>query len=90
MNSIGFTEQNLPMVLLSGKYSIPRIEDASNIADSTVTVKQEGVRPHMFKSVIAASHPEFSSMRQQPGIEASANFDGSIVVHDTVTVSFFY
>lgn len=27
--------------------------------------KQEGVPPRMFKMVIAASHPEFSSMRQQ-------------------------
>ncbi|GAA0167260.1 cysteine protease [Lithospermum erythrorhizon] len=62
--------------LLSGKYSIPRKEeeDASNIADSTVTVKQEGIRPLMFKSVIAASHPEFSSMRQQDALEFFLHF----------------
>ncbi|KAF7035534.1 hypothetical protein CFC21_046392 [Triticum aestivum] len=30
---------------------------------------QEGIRPRMFKSVIAASHPEFSSMRQQDALE---------------------
>ncbi|TKY66726.1 Ubiquitin carboxyl-terminal hydrolase 14 [Spatholobus suberectus] len=39
--------------LLSGKYSVPTFK------------KQEGICPQMFKSVIAASHPEFSSMRQQ-------------------------
>ncbi|KAF7035535.1 hypothetical protein CFC21_046392 [Triticum aestivum] len=39
--------------MLSGKYSAPSQEG------------QEGIRPRMFKSVIAASHPEFSSMRQQ-------------------------
>lgn len=27
--------------------------------------KQEGIPPRMFKSVIAANHPEFSTMRQQ-------------------------
>lgn len=27
--------------------------------------KQVGIAPRMFKSVIAASHPEFSTMRQQ-------------------------
>ncbi|KAK8452514.1 hypothetical protein SEVIR_5G122300v4 [Setaria viridis] len=39
--------------LLSGKYSARTKEG------------QEGIRPRMFKSVIAANHPEFSSMRQQ-------------------------
>ncbi|XP_043689178.1 ubiquitin carboxyl-terminal hydrolase 14 [Telopea speciosissima] len=43
--------------LLSGKYSVPAEE------------KQEGIPPRMFKAVIAASHPEFSSMRQQDALE---------------------
>ncbi|KAJ4982310.1 hypothetical protein NE237_033147 [Protea cynaroides] len=43
--------------LLSGKYSVPEQE------------KQEGIPPRMFKAVIAASHPEFSSMRQQDSSE---------------------
>ncbi|GAB4846304.1 ubiquitin-specific protease ubp14 [Ancistrocladus abbreviatus] len=43
--------------LLSGKYSIPASE------------QQEGIRPRMFKTVIAASHPEFSTMRQQDALE---------------------
>lgn len=43
--------------LLSGKYSIPSSE------------KQEGIPPRMFKTVIAASHPEFSTMRQQDALE---------------------
>ncbi|KAG2586665.1 hypothetical protein PVAP13_5NG065200 [Panicum virgatum] len=40
--------------LLFGKYS------ASN---------EEGIRPRMFKSVIAANHSEFSSMRQQDALD---------------------
>ncbi|XP_029116271.1 ubiquitin carboxyl-terminal hydrolase 14 isoform X2 [Elaeis guineensis] len=43
--------------LLSGKYSLPAQE------------KQEGIPPRMFKTVIAANHPEFSSMRQQDALE---------------------
>lgn len=56
--------------LLSGKYSVPaaRNDDMSN-ADSSPNEKQEGIRPRMFKSVIAASHPEFSTMRQQDALE---------------------
>ncbi|KAG2586663.1 hypothetical protein PVAP13_5NG065200 [Panicum virgatum] len=42
--------------LLFGKYS------ASNEG-------QEGIRPRMFKSVIAANHSEFSSMRQQDALD---------------------
>ncbi|XP_066333424.1 ubiquitin carboxyl-terminal hydrolase 14-like [Miscanthus floridulus] len=30
---------------------------------------QEGIRPRMFKSVIAVNHPEFSSMRQQDALD---------------------
>ncbi|XP_044473875.1 ubiquitin carboxyl-terminal hydrolase 14-like isoform X4 [Mangifera indica] len=48
--------------LLSGKYSIPALE------------KQEGIPPRMFKAVIAASHPEFSSMRQQDALEFFLHF----------------
>ncbi|PUZ58315.1 hypothetical protein GQ55_5G499500 [Panicum hallii var. hallii] len=43
--------------LLSGKYSAPNKEG------------QEGIRPGMFKSVIAANHSEFSSMRQQDALD---------------------
>ncbi|XP_010268908.1 PREDICTED: ubiquitin carboxyl-terminal hydrolase 14 isoform X2 [Nelumbo nucifera] len=43
--------------LLSGKYSVPAKE------------KQEGIPPRMFKTLIAASHPEFSSTRQQDALE---------------------
>ncbi|KAL0743074.1 hypothetical protein Bca4012_084587 [Brassica carinata] len=43
--------------LLSGKYSIP------------VTERQEGIPPRMFKSVVAAGHGEFSSMRQQDALD---------------------
>ncbi|KAJ8763625.1 hypothetical protein K2173_003097 [Erythroxylum novogranatense] len=48
--------------LLSGKYSVPAQE------------KQEGIPPCMFKSIIAASHPEFSSMRQQDALEFFLHF----------------
>lgn len=34
---------------------------------------QEGIPPRMFKAVIAASHPEFSTMRQQVVSEVIAN-----------------
>ncbi|XLR07651.1 hypothetical protein S83_035589 [Arachis hypogaea] len=40
-------------------------DDNSSIDATTKTPKQEGIPPCMFKSVIAASHPEFSSMLQQ-------------------------
>ncbi|KAG0494683.1 hypothetical protein HPP92_005677, partial [Vanilla planifolia] len=43
--------------LLSGKWSLRTAE------------KQEGIPPCMFKSVIAATHPEFSSTRQQDALE---------------------
>ncbi|XP_006645559.1 ubiquitin carboxyl-terminal hydrolase 14 [Oryza brachyantha] len=43
--------------MLSGKYSLPNQEG------------QEGIRPRMFKTVIAAKHPEFSSMRQQDALD---------------------
>uniref|UniRef100_A0A0A9DYE8 USP domain-containing protein n=1 Tax=Arundo donax TaxID=35708 RepID=A0A0A9DYE8_ARUDO len=43
--------------LLSGKYSTPAKEG------------QEGIRPRMFKTVIATNHSEFSSMRQQDALD---------------------
>ncbi|XP_009616171.1 ubiquitin carboxyl-terminal hydrolase 14-like isoform X1 [Nicotiana tomentosiformis] len=59
--------------LLSGKYSAPVLEkDDTTSADSSP--KQEGIRPRMFKSVIAASHPEFSTMRQQDALEFFLHF----------------
>ncbi|CAN1239306.1 Ubiquitin carboxyl-terminal hydrolase 14 [Linum grandiflorum] len=48
--------------LLSGKYSVPAAE------------KHEGIPPRMFKAIIAASHPEFSSMRQQDALEFFLHF----------------
>lgn len=62
--------------ILSGKYSVPAFEndEKENVATSTTTAKQEGIRPRMFKSVIAASHPEFSSMRQQDALEFFLHF----------------
>ncbi|KAL3576721.1 hypothetical protein D5086_022004 [Populus alba] len=61
--------------MLSGKYSVPAPEkdDEENAAIST-TNKQEGIPPRMFKAVIAASHPEFSSMRQQDALEFFLHF----------------
>ncbi|XP_013587490.1 PREDICTED: ubiquitin carboxyl-terminal hydrolase 14 isoform X2 [Brassica oleracea var. oleracea] len=50
--------------LLSGKYSIPVTEDAA-----TAEARQEGIPPRMFKSVVAAGHGEFSSMRQQDALD---------------------
>ncbi|XP_027353672.1 ubiquitin carboxyl-terminal hydrolase 14-like isoform X2 [Abrus precatorius] len=62
--------------LLSGKYSVPafEIDEKEDVATSTTTAKQEGIRPRMFKSVIAASHPEFSSTRQQDALEFFLHF----------------
>ncbi|KAG5020550.1 hypothetical protein JHK87_016405 [Glycine soja] len=62
--------------ILSGKYSVPAFEndEKENVATSTRTAKQEGIRPHMFKSVIAASHPEFSSTQQQDALEFFLHF----------------
>ncbi|KAG2682055.1 hypothetical protein I3760_11G172800 [Carya illinoinensis] len=61
--------------LLSGKYSIPALEKDDNAnATSTTTAKQEGIPPRMFKAVIAASHPEFSTMRQQDALEFFLHF----------------
>ncbi|XP_043810896.1 ubiquitin carboxyl-terminal hydrolase 14 isoform X2 [Manihot esculenta] len=61
--------------MLSGKYSVPAMEkdDNANAATSTSS-KQEGIPPRMFKSVIAASHPDFSSMRQQDALEFFLHF----------------
>ncbi|KAL4619394.1 hypothetical protein ACB092_06G075800 [Castanea dentata] len=61
--------------LLSGKYSIPDLEKDENAnATSTTRAKQEGIPPRMFKAVIAASHPEFSTMRQQDALEFFLHF----------------
>ncbi|KAF3453580.1 hypothetical protein FNV43_RR04020 [Rhamnella rubrinervis] len=62
--------------LLSGKYSIPALEgkDQANAATPTASAKQEGIPPRMFKAVIAASHPEFSTMRQQDALEFFLHF----------------
>ncbi|KAG5558758.1 hypothetical protein RHGRI_008647 [Rhododendron griersonianum] len=62
--------------LLSGKYSVPapEKEDSTNVANATPIDKQEGIPPRMFKGVIAASHPEFSTMRQQDALEFFLHF----------------
>lgn len=62
--------------LLSGRYSIPAIQkdDIANDATSISKAKQEGIPPRMFKAVIAASHPEFSTMRQQDALEFFLHF----------------
>ncbi|KAK9269672.1 hypothetical protein L1049_001450 [Liquidambar formosana] len=61
--------------LLSGKYSVPAPEiDTVNDASSISNAIQEGIPPRMFKAVIAASHPEFSSMRQQDALEFFLHF----------------
>ncbi|KAJ4756079.1 Ubiquitinyl hydrolase 1 [Rhynchospora pubera] len=53
--------------LLSGKYSVP--PQVGNEDGKVQNDKQEGIPPRMFKTVIAAKHPEFSSMRQQDALE---------------------
>ncbi|KAK9938281.1 hypothetical protein M0R45_015031 [Rubus argutus] len=62
--------------LLSGKYSVPVTEekDQTNAITPTTNSKQDGIPPRMFKAVIAASHPEFSSMRQQDALEFFLHF----------------
>ncbi|GAB2284593.1 ubiquitin-specific protease ubp14 [Dionaea muscipula] len=55
--------------LLSGKYSFLTSEKDDAVISASLTPKQEGIPPRMFKTVIAASHPEFSSMRQQDALE---------------------
>ncbi|XP_065877757.1 ubiquitin carboxyl-terminal hydrolase 14 [Euphorbia lathyris] len=60
--------------LLSGKYSVPALEKDDNANAATTSDKQVGIPPRMFKAVIAASHPEFSSMRQQDALEFFLHF----------------
>ncbi|CAH9082884.1 unnamed protein product [Cuscuta epithymum] len=61
--------------LLSGKYSSPNMmEGSAKMEKSSSAPKQDGICPRMFKSVIAASHPEFSTMRQQDALEFFLHF----------------
>ncbi|XVF19003.1 hypothetical protein REPUB_Repub11eG0073400 [Reevesia pubescens] len=60
--------------LLSGKYSVPASEKDGTAAPQITDAKQEGIPPRMFKAVIAASHPEFSTMRQQDALEFFLHF----------------
>lgn len=62
--------------LLSGKYSIPasKKDDSGDAEEANATANQEGIPPRMFKSVIAAKHPEFSTMRQQDALEFLLHF----------------
>ncbi|CAN1239305.1 Ubiquitin carboxyl-terminal hydrolase 14 [Linum grandiflorum] len=58
--------------LLSGKYSVPAAEVCKT--EAILVLKHEGIPPRMFKAIIAASHPEFSSMRQQDALEFFLHF----------------
>lgn len=49
--------------ILSGNYSIPRVDDEQG------TRGQDGISPSMFKSVIGKGHSEFLTMRQQDAQE---------------------
>ncbi|XP_073028592.1 ubiquitin carboxyl-terminal hydrolase 14-like [Primulina eburnea] len=62
--------------LLSGKYSVPatKKDNASDVDNTSLTAKQVGVSPRMFKSVIAAKHSEFSTTRQQDALEFFMHF----------------
>ncbi|KAK9092283.1 hypothetical protein Syun_027194 [Stephania yunnanensis] len=62
--------------LLSGKYSVPAQEkhEIGNPTNPACNTKQEGIPPRMFKAVIAASHHEFSTMRQQDALEFYQHF----------------
>ncbi|KAL1806593.1 ubiquitin carboxyl-terminal hydrolase 14 isoform X2 [Daucus carota subsp. sativus] len=51
--------------------------NADSAANST---KQEGIPPRMFKAVIASSHPEFSTMRQQDAFEFFLHFIDQVEV----------
>ncbi|XVE80238.1 hypothetical protein DITRI_Ditri14bG0123600 [Diplodiscus trichospermus] len=60
--------------VLSGKYSCPASEKDGAAETPITDAKQEGIPPRMFKAVIAASHPEFSTMRQQDALEFFLHF----------------
>ncbi|KAK9002409.1 hypothetical protein V6N11_025091 [Hibiscus sabdariffa] len=60
--------------LLSGKYSLPASQKDGTATPPVKDAKQEGIPPRMFKAVIAASHPEFSTMRQQDALEFFLHF----------------
>lgn len=60
--------------LLSGKYSSPTREVEKLGHSKGASAVAEGIPPRMFKTVIAASHPEFSSTRQQDALEFFLHF----------------
>nr|AAG42755.1 ubiquitin-specific protease 14 [Arabidopsis thaliana] len=60
--------------LLSGKYSMPATQKDATTGDP----RQEGIPPRMFKNVIAASHAEFSSMRQQDALDFFLHLVGKV------------
>ncbi|KAF3776247.1 Ubiquitin carboxyl-terminal hydrolase 14 [Nymphaea thermarum] len=49
--------------------SLKKADGVDNPTKPTSSYKQEGIPPRMFKAVLAANHPEFSSMRQQDALE---------------------
>eukprot|EP00898_Chlorokybus_atmophyticus_P002300 jgi/Chlat1/3070/Chrsp21S03316 len=55
--------------LLDGKYSKPPEPSGREAPEDTAARGQEGIAPRMFKSVVGAGHPEFSSSRQQDALE---------------------
>ncbi|KAM9951132.1 hypothetical protein ACTFIT_012236 [Dictyostelium discoideum] len=55
--------------LLSGDYSIPLSKPSKNANEESEAATQIGIAPKMFKSLIGASHAEFSTMKQQDAHE---------------------
>lgn len=58
--------------LLSGEYSIPtekEKEAKEEQAKDFVLPTQKGIAPRIFKSLVGANHPEFSTNRQQDALE---------------------
>ncbi|EDO49878.1 predicted protein, partial [Nematostella vectensis] len=59
--------------LLSGRYSQAPTQEEKPADDSYDKSEQDGISPHMFKSLIGRGHPEFSTNRQQDAQEFFAH-----------------
>ncbi|XP_078443561.1 ubiquitin-specific protease 14 isoform X2 [Wolffia australiana] len=55
--------------MLSGRYSRPALQTDDGGNGVGTDADDDGIPPRMFKAVIAANHPEFSTMRQQDALE---------------------
>lgn len=55
--------------LLSGDYSVPAPKNATKNKEEFDKASQIGIAPKMFKSLVAANHPAFSTMQQQDALE---------------------